>query len=151
MSDYTAIADALNAPPVMPEAYDRDPTALQWLGTQAQGLKAGFIDPFGLTGYARDALEPMMGVPPEMQGLKSREWSDQRREAPIAAGAGISMTFPVGLELATLAKLGYIPAAETLRGLGLFGSFGGHFGNMFSDMYRPAPRAQGSYPPGGAY
>lgn len=138
MDQREQIAELMSKP-VMPETYDlQEPMGLPY----ARAFGAGVVDPWGMTGRGLKAL----GF--EHPARKLYEW---RAESPMAAGAGSGLT--TGLTMGRLggARLGEMMDPSLLGPLMGAGMYSGDILDDFGLMPRQAPRAQGSYPTGGAY
>ena len=142
--DNPTMADLLlGRKPVMPEEYDRQDMPLQqYLWPAAKAFGSGLVDPMGMTGMALGAA----GYDHQARRLK-----EMRAENPVAAGMGSMLAPGLGVMKAggmTVRELMNLPGIASLMGAG---GYLGDIANKDFDMMRPAPRAQGSYPPEGAY
>ena len=137
----------LGRKPVMPEAYDVEHVG-QGTADAFKALGAGFVDPFGLVGASArswdDPNNPGMGRGEYIQ----RRLQEMRAGSPSAAGIG-SMLLP-GLGFAK--GVGAV-GRELIPGALILGNAGGYGGPAMQDLGHmlPPKRAQGSYPPDGAY
>jgi hypothetical protein len=123
--------------PVMPERYDRgEPMGLPIM----RAFGAGAVDPFGLTKKGLGAFG---------YDHQARRLQEMQAESPMASEIGGLMLPGVGGLKAAGLTLGEVGAASAnLLPMG----YGIHeFKDIFGANPRPAPRAQGSYPTGGAY
>jgi hypothetical protein len=155
--DEPTLASALQGRP-MPEEYDiKEPEGIPFL----KAMGAGAIDPFGLTGMAVDKLGG--------GDWFGRRMSELRADHPVAAGMGTGVTtgallnpamgLYAALRNAGLGTLGgNIPMSAYLTGIGmespaLSAMIGGSVGKTMEKLgaMPRSPRAQGAYPPDGAY
>jgi hypothetical protein len=123
--------------PVMPEVYDRG----EAMGLPlARAFGAGFVDPFGLTKKALGAFG---------YDHQARRLQEMQAEAPLLSEAG-GLLLPGlgGLKAAGLTGREIASALPNALPM----AYGIHeLKDVFDAAPRPALRAQGSYPPRGAY
>lgn len=131
--------------PVMPEEYDRvEPPGLAPL----RAFGAGLIDPYGIPSWLAEKLG--LGGRPGMPEYARRRLQELKSESPRAAGMGAAIpTALVGGTLAGGTLREVLNPNLLLPAIGV----GASVAPIAEDFgaYKRSPRAQGSYPPSGAY